>query len=263
VPPTSGKSQRDSSIPPIPSYICTSQGREQNTCNEAVILREALLEFTRAWRRHFAKVPQHEWVCWDAQQALRHFLSASGTAGPHELGALALAVLLFLSKYSRLSPLSHTSMSSLYSVYHYRKGCKPWWRERSEAHLLQFAGYLDILCFGSPDHDGVETLQAALGFNVHSGAGIAMPLVALMAGTPRNVASVFGRLLRLLPQRCRLHLDVSGDWYETLLAVAAGWIRPSANPHVLHQQLLILWELSHTLQFEHGLTALDGDKLRN
>jgi hypothetical protein len=195
------------------------------------------LEFTRAWRRHFAKVPQHEWVCWDAQQALRHFLSASGTAGPHELGALALAVLLFLSKYSRLSPLSHTSMSSLYSVYHYRKGCKPWWRERSEAHLLQFAGYLDILCFGSPDHDGVETLQAALGFNVHSGAGIAMPLVALMAGTPRNVASVFGRTntgKRGLPLAMR-----SWNWYVIRAPMAGG----SSRTHVSARQKwdLVAW----------------------
>mmetsp|Transcript_5745 Transcript_5745/g.12065 ORF Transcript_5745/g.12065 Transcript_5745/m.12065 type:complete len:549 (-) Transcript_5745:902-2548(-) len=160
-----GSSTSRRSIPAIPSFICTSQGLEQNVCIEALILSMALKEFTQAWRRHFAGMQQHEWFGWDAQQALRHFLSASDS-DPYPLGALALAVLLFLAKYSRLSPLSHTRLSSLYSVYHCRTGCKPWWRERNEAHLLLFAAYFDILCFGSPHHDGIETLQAALGFNV-------------------------------------------------------------------------------------------------
>ena len=234
-----GRKERKESLPPFPSFICSGKGQSHRMCNEAAIISLALGAFTRVTRELFTaesaaegQVPLHEWSSWDAKKALLHLMSASELS----LGAAALVTLLMLSKYARSSPLSHTSLACLYSVYNYKKGGRPWWRERNDAHLLQFGAYLDIMCFGSPDHDGIETLQAALGFDVASTAGIAMEVVALEAGRPRNVASVFGRLLRLLPQRCRLHLDANGDWYEALLAVAAGWIQPSTNPHLLHQK---------------------------
>ena len=107
-------------------------------------------------------------------------------------------------------------------MYNYRKGAPPWWLERSAAHLLQFSAYVDVVPFGSHEHDGIETLQTALGSNVHSGAGIAMPFVAFGADGLRSGPFVLRRLLQLLRRRCRLHLDAGSDWYETMLAVAAG-----------------------------------------
>ena len=223
-------------LPKMPRSICTEEGQQAYMCNEAAIIHAAHVEFCQATRQHFSTGNIEEWSEWGAEGALQDFMSRK--SADQELGAAALVAFLMLSKYSRLSPLSHGRLAALYSVYHYRKGCKPWWAERNDAHLLMFSAYIDIIPFGSPDHDGIETLQAALGFDVHSKAGIAMQCVALAAGRPRNVAAVFGRLLRLLPRRSRLHLDASGDWFETLLAMAAGWIEPSTNAHMLHQQWL-------------------------
>jgi hypothetical protein len=102
----------------------------------------------------------------------------------------------------------------------------PWHKERYDAHLLGAAIYFDGFCFGSAEHDGIETLQHALGFNTTTATdyGNAMEMVALNLGTLRSCAVVLARLVRLLGANCTLHEDVSQDYTDVLFALAAGWI---------------------------------------
>jgi hypothetical protein len=79
------------------------------------------------------------------------------------------------------------------------------------------------------------TLQTALGFIGVSRAGVAMELVAFNLWKPRSAVGVFSRLLRLLGPGCTMHLDCCLDYYDTLIALAAGWIctRSPLNAHAL------------------------------
>ena len=224
----------------LPALICTAKGRAQHICNEAALIRAATNVLTSATRNCFGgspsedgQVPLEEWSTWDVQVCMAYLKQHGFWDGTYE--ASALLCCLFLAKYNRLSPTFNTRFAAVYAVHHDRPGPLPWWLERAAAHLQLYPAYFDALMFGSLEHDGIKPLQAALGFDVDSGAGIAMELVAFNAGKPRSAAAVLNRHVRNLPRNCRLITDCSQDWYETLLAMAAGWIAPCTSAQVLQQ----------------------------
>jgi hypothetical protein len=213
----------------LPSTICTALGKKEDTCNEAVVLSAALRVFEEA----ASPIVKAADISSTSAEATLFELATESEVG---LAACALCTLLFLSKYWADGPMYGTPMAALYTAYNYKTSMYVWHEERCNAHLLGLAAYFDCMPFGSTEHDGILTLQNALGFDVQSGSGTAMPMISFNLGQARCVAAVFSRLLRLLPPKCTLHLDCCLDYYEVLVALGLGLLPyEPTSAHGLHQ----------------------------
>jgi hypothetical protein len=213
-----GKKAKSTNTVPMEIHAETSE----NISYEAAVLRAA--------RRRSKQLlpPGEERAGADAEALLRICNTAA-------IRAFALETLLFVCKYNCFSPTYRSSMSTLYALHNSRAGERTWHEERGAASLVDGAPYMDILPIGSTKHDSIKALQQALKFND------AMDMVAWNMGTRRSVAAVFSRLLRLLPTSATLYLDAASDYYETLLAIAAGWLEWKAETPPSAAALQQIW----------------------
>ena len=81
---------------------------------------------------------------------------------------MALGTLMFLAKYDKKAPTFRSSWSSLYAAWnmrHFADDSNDFWHvNRSAAHLLHMAAYVDAFCVASRKVDDVGALTERLGF---------------------------------------------------------------------------------------------------
>ena len=134
--------------------------------------------------------------------------------------ALALATLLYLHRYDPDSPIQGTGLSSLYAFWNAHRSIesdgsrRSWLLERSRAHLLLSAVYMDTISVMGEGMNTPKEMCLALGFNsMYS-------LIIFNHGKARSFGEVLRRQLGLMPRGCVLSLEGSQGPSLYLMAAA-------------------------------------------
>ena len=98
-----------------------------------------------------------------------------------------------------------------------------WHTQRSKAHLLHLAPYMDAICVASKATDVMETFVKKLGFKSH------LEMALFNHGNNRSFTSVLRRQLTPAVVAGTIRFDCMYPYYLALVAGAAGWLHPAVH----------------------------------